>query len=335
MVRRRWVVWLGIWLPVAAIAMGSLSSCKTSGPVPAASPWVHVAGATYIDNSDCETCHDVEATALGKTKHGKKLDPRTPAASAHGCQSCHGPGSVHAAARQEGKPLDPAHPDLVTFKEGGPVPAGQRADVCLSCHQKMTKRNWTTTGHAMNGVACSDCHTVHNPKGEPQLKTETEVETCGRCHKDVKAQLQRPSHHPVREGKLTCSNCHNPHGSGNEKNLLKSNANDTCFQCHQEKRGPFLWEHPPVFENCLNCHNPHGTNNRNMLVSDTPKLCEQCHAASRHPDTLYDATAKLEGDAGLSGLAQNPNARMYNKGCNNCHSHIHGSNHPSGQFFLR
>ena len=27
--------------------------------------------------------------------------------------------------------------------------------------------------------------------------------------------------------------------------------------------------------------------------------------------------------------------RMFGRSCVNCHSNVHGSNHPSGQFFMR
>jgi hypothetical protein len=59
-----------------------------------------------------------------------------------------------------------------------------------------------------------------------------------------------------------------------------------------------------------------------VLAAKTPFLCQRCHISTRHPSTLYDAP----------DLASN---RLFNRSCVNCHSQIHGSNHPSGKFFLR
>ena len=47
-------------------------------------------------------------------------------------------------------------------------------------------------------------------------------ELCLQCHQMRRAQLQRSSHMPYREGKVTCTSCHNPHGSPNPSQLLQS-----------------------------------------------------------------------------------------------------------------
>jgi DmsE family decaheme c-type cytochrome len=139
--------------------------------------------------------------------------------------------------------------------------------------------------------------------------------------------MERLSHHPVREGLMTCSSCHDPHGTGRESGLKAASVNDLCYSCHAEKRGPHLWEHPPVNENCATCHDPHGSNHGKMLKANAPFLCQQCHSNARHPGTLYSGKDTFRGAT--------PSNRLFADGCANCHSRVHGSNHPSGKSLMR
>jgi DmsE family decaheme c-type cytochrome len=139
-------------------------------------------------------------------------------------------------------------------------------------------------------------------------------------------KVKRSGHMPVREGKMECTSCHNPHGSSNVRMLKAGNwVNESCASCHTEKRGPFLWEHSAGRENCVTCHDPHGSNNDRMLVAKAPMLCQRCHVAARHPASIYDNNA----------ITVNKSNRMFGRSCVNCHSNVHGSNHPSGQFYMR
>ena len=156
----------------------------------------------------------------------------------------------------------------------------------------------------------------------------TETQVCATCHRLQVAKTERAvAHMPVREGKMSCSSCHNPHGSiSNVKNLKTgSSVAELCTTCHTEMRGPMLFEHAPVRENCATCHDPHGSSNDRMLVVRMPMLCQRCHIASKHPATLYDKDQ----------ITTNKSNRMFGRSCVNCHSNVHGSNHPSGQFFMR
>ncbi|MEP1595023.1 MAG: cytochrome c3 family protein, partial [Halieaceae bacterium] len=108
--------------------------------------------------------------------------------------------------------------------------------------------------------------------------------------------------------------------------LHQVSVNDNCFSCHQEKRGPFLWEHPPAAEDCSLCHRPHGSVHPRLLTARGPAQCQQCHAAAFHPSLPY-------GTEGLPGGSANQN--VLGKNCMNCHSQVHGSNHPSGARLTR
>jgi DmsE family decaheme c-type cytochrome len=280
-----------------------------------------------ISALSCMECHEEQGTAYYNGKHSRELDPRTPAAPGPDadaeCQSCHGPGLSHME--------DPGDPRLInTFKAlsvaGTVVEPHEVAELCRTCHNREEHAMWEGGPHDSRNVTCTNCHSIHQPKSETrQLVGATVTETCAQCHRDKAMKIQRVSHMPVREGKLECSTCHNPHGSTNERQLRTGNTvNEFCTSCHAEKRGPYLWEHPPVVENCTTCHDPHGASNDRMLVARAPMLCQRCHIHSRHPATIYDATQ-----------VENKSSRVIGRACLNCHSNIHGSNHPAGWVFQR
>jgi DmsE family decaheme c-type cytochrome len=212
--------------------------------------------------------------------------------------------------------------------------AEQTASICLQCHEGGKKggrkgdirMNWHVSNHAAAGNACITCH---DPVGmnDPVLAKETQTAVCFNCHQDKRAQTFRRSRHPIREGKVVCSDCHNPHGSAGPSQLVKNTVNETCYQCHAEKRGPFLHEHAPVREDCSICHDPHGSTQPRLLKVRQPFLCQQCHGEAFHPGSLYSG-ADLPA---FGGAAQ----QLLGKSCINCHSVIHGSNHPSGARLTR
>jgi DmsE family decaheme c-type cytochrome len=200
---------------------------------------------------------------------------------------------------------------------------------CLACHNRGAHAGWEGSTHERRNLSCITCHSVHSPKSETrQLIKATEAQTCVACHRLQVAKTERAvAHMPVREGKMQCSSCHNPHGSVTNVKALKvgSSVNEACYSCHAEMRGPVLWEHAPVRESCVTCHDPHGSSNDRMLAVRMPMLCQRCHIATKHPSSIYDNNA----------ITVNKSNRMFGRSCMNCHQNIHGSNHPSGQFFMR
>jgi len=192
--------------------------------------------------------------------------------------------------------------------------------VCLACHQSGLRMHWNGSLHESSDVGCVSCHQIHTGK-DRVLDKLTQSEVCFSCHMAQREQANRISHHPIREGKIACSQCHNPHGSAGPKLLVKATLNETCFTCHAEKRGPFLWEHSPVREDCTNCHTPHGSIHRPLLKARVPWLCQECHSSILHPSTAYSGS-----NVSLLGAPD----RVLARSCLNCHSQVHGSNHPAG-----
>jgi DmsE family decaheme c-type cytochrome len=271
--------------------------------------------ATFVGSQVCLGCHVSQAAAFNQTLMGRVFrNPRNAQERAN-CETCHGPGSLHVKAGG-GRGVG----GIISFRaDDTSRTVDQNNAICLTCHERGDRTYWKGSPHEKRDVACGDCHQVmQRVSTKFQLAKGTELETCFQCHKDKRSQALRSAHMPLREGKMTCSDCHNPHGSATDALLKEVSINDVCYKCHAEKRGPFLYDHPPVRENCLNCHNPHGTNNAFMLNVARPRLCQQCHT--------------------LGGHAQpgNPWSRfMIANSCQNCHSQIHGSNNPSGARFQR
>ena len=78
---------------------------------------------------------------------------------------------------------------------------------------------------------------------------------------------------------------------------------------------------------------PHGSNHDFLLVGARPFVCQQCHSPPLgHPGAFFNASQ-------TAAAAQQPggtqSARVIGRACQNCHSQIHGSNHPSGARFQR
>ncbi len=273
--------------------------------------------AGYAGSDQCVLCHTDQEASLKGTKHGQAVNPRSPAAKL-GCESCHGPGQAHIDDEAKGK--------IAKFKEMKPAEVNGS---CLTCHNRGGHAGWEGSTHEARNLSCATCHSVHKPASfTHQLVKTTETQLCATCHRTQVAKTERAvAHMPVREGKMSCSSCHNPHGSISNVKALKvgNSVAESCTSCHTEMRGPMLFEHAPVRENCATCHDPHGSSNDRMLVVRMPMLCQRCHIASRHPATLYDKDQ----------ITTNKSNRMFGRSCVNCHSNVHGSNHPSGQFYMR
>ncbi len=266
---------------------------------------------------NCLDCHtltaDVAVHAVFQTVHGGL------GGGGNGsCVGCHGTSEEHAR--------NPAgHMPGVSFGPRWLSPAETRSDACLGCHSGGSALHWAGSDHQREGMACDSCHDSHRQQ-DPALTDTGSQQACLSCHTRVQAELLLPSRHPIAEGKTACGDCHNPHGSLGDASLHQASVSDNCLQCHQDKRGPFLWEHPPAAEDCALCHRPHGAVHDRLLTARGPALCQQCHVAAFHPSLPYGA----EGLAGGSG-----NQNVLGKNCLNCHSQVHGSNHPSGARLTR
>ena len=113
-------------------------------------------------------------------------------------------------------------------------------------------------------------------------------------------------------------------------------VNDACYDCHQDKEGPFVFEHAPVEESCANCHRPHGSAANNLLTLGEPALCLQCHEFHFHSGLLSpDGEVEVGGSERANPYGAESMNVAFSTKCTQCHSQVHGSNHPSGSSQLR
>lgn len=295
------IVWLG--------ALAGLLLCTGTTPAKAAD-------GAFVGSETCKGCHEEMVTGFDKSFHAQAW-AATGKNQGNGCEACHGPGGKHAE--------EPSKESIITFGKKSVQAAEVQSAQCLKCHSKDADLAlWKSGAHVANEVGCGSCHSIH---GDVKPKV-SQPDTCFDCHKDVRAQANKPSHHPLKEGKVACSDCHNPHGSLAHGMLRAETTNLLCYNCHAEKRGPFVWEHPPVEENCAACHAPHGSRHDKLLTEKAPLLCQNCHDWSRHPGTPYDDRNSFSGAS--------PSSRFFARGCLNCHNNIHGSNAPGneGKYFV-
>lgn len=308
----------------------------------------------------CTSCHDQDDLPdMSDTLHApvdaKKPPPMAAAALALSsramgdiensraptCAGCHGESDAHSFKPEGAKDLP--KPDFTYGKKPGKIstlPPAERSRVCQTCHDRDPKRAfWVGSQHQAADIACDTCHQVHSSRDKVLSSRKNQAESCYSCHKDLRNQVNRPSHHPIPEGKMTCSDCHNVHGSNSDKLAKRNTMNDTCFTCHAEKRGPFVHQHEPVAADCSNCHNSHGSTVPGMLKARAPMLCQQCHTPH-----VTGGVGAVGGQRGVYGLAapgqtaplitgvtggKNVVNLWQGRSCMNCHTQVHGSNNPS------
>lgn len=290
-----------------------LGACTTVGEKQAdvVKPPVVAPGAKYVGMETCLGCHDKFSADVKTNVHLRS--------ATKGCETCHGPGSIHAESENP--------KDIITFKEKGIENAFILSSQCLNCHARDRHvMYYKASAHFTSGVACTSCHRIHVKRSTKITSTiaqpyydsvakgylkKQEPALCYECHSEIRAKTFYPSHHPIKEGKITCSDCHSVHGGPVGMLKTKENLNELCYRCHPDKRGPFAFEHPPVEEDCTICHDPHGSTAFSLLKKPEPILCLQCHHSHfqimHHKDVQYTAAVR----------------------CTQCHVAIHGSNYPS------
>jgi DmsE family decaheme c-type cytochrome len=275
----------------------------------------------------CLGCHNgEEMLVIFRTAHGQRADPESPMAQLQ-CENCHGAGGEHSGRRAKGA----AHQPVIAFGAGAQTPVEDQDAVCMECHQGDVSLAWTGSVHERNDTGCAGCHSVHTATDPVGLRSG-QAEQCFSCHRQQRADSMKPSshplrtEHPVRAAAMICTDCHSPHASVSSGQLKRNTLNELCLGCHAEFRGPVLFDHAPVSEDCSLCHQAHGSIHPALLTRRPPLLCQSCHSQRGHPSLSFTANSLPGG---------NPSAMVLERSCMNCHTQVHGSNHPSGFNLMR
>jgi DmsE family decaheme c-type cytochrome len=282
----------------------------------------------YVGSAVCKTCHPDVWLNFYKNPHYKSVASGTEPPERTGCEGCHGPAKAHVEARG-GKNTIPHAFSLMPPKE--------IIEDCLTCHAKdFGKINIRRSAHTLAEVVCSNCHSIHKSPVPIHLLAKKQVDLCYGCHTSVRAQFSMPFKHRVNEGFMQCSDCHNPHGAfapswrmaQRPRMVEQALANEEpCLKCHTDKRGPFVFEHPPVrVEACETCHSPHGSMNARLLRRPVVfTLCLECHNGAGNLGTRNNGVPTQTASHNML----DPRFQR----CTACHVRIHGSN--SDATFLR
>jgi len=311
MAKKPWILGEIGALVLVGLSAGPAGAQQATPPEATPTPAAAVTPAAAEAAALCGDCHEDQAKAFAANPHGRMPERWRPTAGSPNslCESCHGNGAKHIESGGD-----------KAFVRGFHTRAD--ADTCLDCHLPTGDHSGLRGGIHTNSetVRCTTCHSVHSPTPKsPHLLAKAPVRLCASCHPVQTASLAtKPFAHRLGRGGLDCTSCHDPHGRPGKESLKKTRDGEMpCLDCHAEKRGPFVFEHPPsgLVGDCTTCHQPHGSMNPKQLTrANVFQLCLECHS------TLSASTLGSQPPS-----FHNLTLPRY-RNCTTCHVAIHGSN---------
>ncbi len=272
--------------------------------------------AGYVGDDTCTTCH-TDQTLKG-TKHGMASNPRTPAAQ-HGCESCHGPGQAHVDDDAKGHILkfaqvtprvsQPDVPDVPQPRQSRRL-GGQRARTPQSVVHHLPQRAQSEVG----GTAARQAHRDAALRDVPSASGDQDR---ARRRAHAGARGQDVVHAPATTRTARSATSRISRSAAPSPSCARAATRRCAGRCCSSTR-PCARTAPRATTR---------TARRTIACWSSACRCSASAATSRrkHPATLYDKDQ----------ITTNKSNRMFGRSCVNCHSNVHGSNHPSGQFFMR
>ena len=201
---------------------------------------------------------------------------------------------------------------------------------CLNCHSGGKRTHWRGSSHPGNDVTCTHCHTLHLPS-DPVLAKDNPARSMFPLPQDPTRGDACAIHawRRLRKGGVL----------GLPQRARRSRAETTATTAGQRRllhlpcriarsvpvgapagvRRLHALPHPARLEHCATVEGAAA-----MVVSKLPRRFATYHASAFRARTFNRAQA-----------AQTRLRLLLARACLNCHSAIHGSNHPSGARFTR
>lgn len=222
-------------------------------------------------DAECVLCHETYVTAFADNVHRRD-----------GCESCHGPASWHITSRGEGiASILSLNKAETTTPSGRMTTPGERAEVCLRCHEKDPQAfgpTWRTSVHAHQLMTCTDCHHAHYnvPPGTPSTVIGAHDPAPRDPHvRNVGFQQEEDSLRGTSRalGAITPDGCYECHG-----NLRRFEEAGHPHRIGARREVPAnstnaRWPDDSGTFDCTTCHDPHG----NVRHETRKELCLQCH----------------------------------------------------------
>ncbi len=195
-----------------------------------------------IEPAACQSCHLDVADNWSHSPHAHAFDD--PAFQdwwqGHGqppeCLACHTTGfqSSSETFAAEGVTCEGCHGQTPQDHPPAIVPVKADTEYCGTCHTT-TLGEWRQTGHAVDGVGCSDCHDPHSQK--PLFPVSDDL--CINCHKEDMGDYLEDLH--VKNG-IGCVDCHAlviPPETPPDDGIVPTGhrftiAPATCVACHTD-----------------------------------------------------------------------------------------------------
>jgi predicted CXXCH cytochrome family protein len=313
-------------------------------------------------NIGCKGCHDT----------GHKVKKISKKDVADVCGKCHGghekdfQNSIHTTVMNKGNKNAPTCTDC----HGSHIITRNKMSVesqaCLRCHLDETKfpgdkqgsarfvAHYKTSIHAAiekegktEAAGCIDCHGDHMIQNSTNPQSSTmqarQMETCGKCHKDVLEHFKKSKHGQELVNKNVnapvCSDCHGEHDIQavlSSDQFSKLNLTDKCLTCHKDSKIPHKnykgeeelirdykeSQHYQALQKgnqnaptCYDCHGAH-----EMEKADQPdskinrkNIAKTCGRSECHSGQLKEYTGSIHEKAiSEKGSEDSPT-------CNNCH----------------